>query len=703
MPVRSGSSRQSLRRAYGALQKRQRFESGPFVGMRDSVDPTAGRDGLAKMLRNVYPQQPEFGGAVVHRPGYTSLDDLAGSIQLIYQFTKLDGTEMTLVVAGGSVYQYDWAAGACVLVLAPSPFGLPATYSDVSRWHAVTFNDQVIFSDGHTRPFAWDGTQLGGCTDLSNCPVLYGPMTVHYGKLFGIKAAERSTLVWSEENQPNVGYEAGGYNNAWTLLQTDSNPLERLLGSNEALFVWRARSITAISGEVTENFASTGTREAVSSGIGTTAPDSVFFGGDDGEMIFFADADGRPHYMLQGGSPVPIWEDARNTLARFDPARLDEVEGYWDPLTGHAVFCYALLGETKRSDMLRYHTFTKPQLACIWNGYDIARIGVVENEAGQPRIFHGNTATDTLFGHDAPDGPVVDDDLTTTTEDYNAPIADNSEALTAGANTAYSQSFTATTDGRLYSASWQLYRNAGVLGYAVAKLYAISGVHGTSAVPTGEALATSAIASVSDLSESSYGSFLEFVFPDRYLLTAGENYALVIELISATGGNVFVSEVAFGIHAGNGAAYDSVTEVWTPQTTHDFAFYVKTAVGVVEREVETHPEPYTEFVELNFDRLDVQVRSREAVTPMYAQTLTPNGVSEPAQVGFEDGISLWDDAVWDESVWDYGATIRHGVLGIDAFGTCCGVKLTHSSPGAAFSLLTLSLQGRVIGADVSAR
>jgi len=681
--------------------------------MRDSVDPTAGEAGLAKMLRNVYPVDPQFGGAVLHRPGFFSIDGGAfseGPVQCFHQFTKLNGTELTLAVSFGEIWKYDWTSGSWSYLL--EDVDMTGGYSRSGPWYAVTFNDKVVFSDGYSSPFLADGTEHGGFTNLStplDARAFYGPPVVHYGKLFGILAGERSTMVWSEENSPSTGYESPGYNNSWTLLQTDTNRLVRLLPTNEALIVFRERSITAISGEVNENFSSTGTREAISSNIGTTSPDSVFFGGDDGELIFFTDAEGRPHVMEPLGNPVPIWMDARETLRRLDQRAFSKVIGYWDKSTEHAVFCYRAPGESFASVMLRYHVKGgTPQLACVWDGYDIVAVCPVENSSHEEVILH---AQSTISGsdylvhqHERPGGHIKDDNLTTTVEDSYNPSANNSQVLVSGGYTSMSASFTAATSGRLYEATWRLYRDAQTTGTVRAAIYAIAGSHGTTAVPTGSALATSDLVDVTSFGTSSYGTDIAFRFSgtNQYIFAAGTVYALVIELVSTSGGNVYVSQESGGIHAGN-LAYYTAAGGWATSAAHDFAFSVKTATGQVTHTVEVHPQPHTDLVEMHFYRLDIMVRSRDEVLALYAHTRTAHGVSEAALVDFEDGTALWDEAVWDEDSFGYGEATRHGVLGIDAWGSSCGIVLTQTGLDMAFSLLTLTISGRSMGQDVRAR
>lgn len=403
--------RASTRRRRRIPDRHTRFTLGPFVGMRDSLDPSASRPNLARMLRNCYPQEPQHLARVVGRPGFDQLGAQlggGGDAQFIGQFTKLDGTEYTIAIVGGQFYTLNWGTSTWTEVLtAANLSSASVTLSSTARVYAVTFADNIVFTDGTNTPWAWDGTTNGGITSMTNAPVAFGAPTVYYGKLFFIKATERSTLVWSEENALNTGYEAGGYNNAWTLGQTDADALTRLVGANEALYVFRERSLTAISGEVNANFASTGTREAVSNTIGTRAPASVFF---DGLKLLFVDADGRPHVLQPGGQPVSIWEDFRETLKSMDSTKFDEVEGFWDPTLELATFAYEELFQTERSAQLCYHATGAeiPQAASVFSGYTFTRIGVVKNADGDPRVLHGST-DGYIYQHGVPNGTIWED------------------------------------------------------------------------------------------------------------------------------------------------------------------------------------------------------------------------------------------------------------------------------------------------------
>lgn len=393
-------------------KKRLRYATGPFVGMRDSLDPSASRLELARLLENCYPLDPQFGGSVVGRPGFTLTTGQGGSAgartgQLVYQFTKLDGTENTVRIVGGKFYTYNWGTDVWTETLTSTHFAAATngaiTLSTTARCYAVTFANQMIVNDGVNRPWAWDGTAGGGLTLLNNAPaVCFGPPTVYYAKLFFIKNASRSTFAWSEENKPNVGYEAGGYNNAWQLGQTDQESLFCLLGTNEALYVWRARSTTAIAGAVTPDFSTSGTREGVSETEGTAAPASVFY---HNRRIFFINADGRPQLLTPGGGVTPIWSDYRETINGLDPAQFDDCEGLYIPVLELAAFGVAETGASRRNKLMTFQIGPVPQASGVFSNFDFDRIGVTKNASGEPTVMHLDSGGYAYYHGDPFSGP----------------------------------------------------------------------------------------------------------------------------------------------------------------------------------------------------------------------------------------------------------------------------------------------------------
>jgi len=188
-----------------------------------------------------------------------------------------------------------------------------ALSTSASIIYITEFADGLVFSDGVNDPFHWDGTPNGGITLMGNCPPLYGQPVVYYGRFFGIVAedARRDEIVWSEPNQPNVGYDAGGYNNAWRLIQNNSGPLYALAATNTALYFFRESSIGGVWGSVTSAFATTGTNEAVvDKGSGCKLPQSVIV---VKERVYYMDTAFRPRVIEGFGNPTEsqhphMWE-----------------------------------------------------------------------------------------------------------------------------------------------------------------------------------------------------------------------------------------------------------------------------------------------------------------------------------------------------------------------------------------------------------
>lgn len=185
------------------------------------------------------------------------------------------------------------------------------TLAATGRVFVTPFNGLLVFSDGVNTAFTWDGTAgAGGLVKLTNAPVFYGKPTVYYGKLMGIKNTERDTFVWSEENAANTGYEAGGFNNAWSLTQTGGGALYALLGANEGLYYWRSNHTGIIRGAVTPDFSSAGVHDDVSTSVGVTDPEAVCFAG---ERVWFGDPQGRP-YTIVDGQVIPVWGEVADAF-----------------------------------------------------------------------------------------------------------------------------------------------------------------------------------------------------------------------------------------------------------------------------------------------------------------------------------------------------------------------------------------------------
>lgn len=377
-----------------------------FRGMKDSADPQTADPTYARLIQNCYPLDGGLGARLIGRPGLAQIGaqiGAAGRVQGIYQFTKISGTEYTIVIAGGKFYTYNWTTN---VFTEDAPAA--ATISTTATCYFVTISDVVVISDGVNTPWTWDGT-----TDvvLTACPVLYGQPTIYYAKMFGIKNTERSTVVWCEEADPTTGYEYAGYNNAWTLGQTDQDPLFALLGTNEALYYWRARSIGAIRGAVDADFINSGTREGVSQTVGTSSPDGIAI---DGGNAWFMDTDNRPTGLSIAGGRLNTssWKDVRETLSSWDETKLSKSRACYDPQT-NLVLVGAVADSSTECDRYVAVDADSGDIAGIWLGWTSTAMSTVKNAAGKPTILHGSV-NGYVYQHGTPDGTLWNDALNAT-------------------------------------------------------------------------------------------------------------------------------------------------------------------------------------------------------------------------------------------------------------------------------------------------
>lgn len=392
------------------------YPAGPFRGMYDSLDPVDAKRNYARLLQNCYPLDPTTASAVVGCPGFEQAGSQLGASskrtgQLVHEFTQRTGTTTTVAIVGGQgIYTYNWSTEAWTQVVTVANLTTASvTLSETARCYAVTFTDKLVISDGVNTPFMWDGTSgAGGLTSLTSCPVLYGQPVVYYAKLFGIKNTARSTLVWSEENDPTTGYEATGYVNAWTLAQTNSEGFVGLCPTDEALYCFRARSITKILGAVTPTFSSTGTREAVSEDVGLASPAAVTRTSNGN--IYFTDSLGRPQGIVPGGGLMdpPVWTGVRETVRGVDlsSSAIVTCQSWFDPETRTVSLGYPESGQTSCNASIQVSPLTSETVG-VFRGYSFDRAATVYNAARRRVVMH-LSSDGYAYAHGTEDGSLWD-------------------------------------------------------------------------------------------------------------------------------------------------------------------------------------------------------------------------------------------------------------------------------------------------------
>lgn len=294
-----------------------------FAGMYDSKAKGGEAPGEAPLLINLMPGDVTRPSQVTLRSGLTRLGT-ATTVQLgsgtgatraaqwIGIGLTIGGTARDpLVWCNGELYEIgNLLTGAFVKVvsaanLTTAGITIAGTGTPI---HAVVFNGQIVFSPASSRPFMWNGASgAGGLTSLTNAPLSIGASpAVYYGKLFFVSTT--TEIQWSEENQPNVGYTTGGYNNAWGLTETGTSRLLGLIGTNEGLYYARTDRIGVIRGAVNSTFSTDGVRESVSpsGGVNATTPGPAMIYANG--TLFWFDADYRPWAWRAGTGVVPLWK-----------------------------------------------------------------------------------------------------------------------------------------------------------------------------------------------------------------------------------------------------------------------------------------------------------------------------------------------------------------------------------------------------------
>jgi hypothetical protein len=170
-------------------------------------------------------------------------------------------------------------------------------------------------------------------------------------------------------------------------------------------------------------------------------------------------------------------------------------------------------------------------------------------------------------------------DCTPTTVNYTG--SGGTALLISSTTPAAGQSFTTGGAGNLAVVSFNLRRNSTQTGTVCAKIYAHSGTFGTSSVPTGAALATSASIDISLISNASFNQVnFQFNTGGMVALSGATNYVAVVELTSTGGsGGVTVQTDASPAHAGNGSTYNGST--WAVYATGDLAFAVHVGSKII--------------------------------------------------------------------------------------------------------------------------
>lgn len=378
------------------------FLAGPFRGVRDSPQPGTPAPELAYDARNMYRAVGPQGVGLQQRPGFarmgtvsSSPQDLGTLTQSVLTWTNAAGVNLTTAVVDGTLWTYNWGTDAWTNVVTSANLATASvTLSTTARVALVPFAGKLMVSDGVNTLVTWDGTTgAGGITQIASVGPFYGPPVVYYAQLFGILlndagAGPKKTLVWSEVNDPTLGYDVSPYNNAWDNPGGYTEPIEAVAATNDALYVFRATRTIAITGAVSSDFATAGTRANVSETVGTISPWAVLV---VSQGVLFLDETASLHLARYGAEePVDLWQDAVRATRTTPRTALAGALAVRDAATETLLFGLPVAGATKPSQFLAY-TDTDLQFVGVWSwGQTVDALGPVVDASGISRFAHAN-------------------------------------------------------------------------------------------------------------------------------------------------------------------------------------------------------------------------------------------------------------------------------------------------------------------------
>ena len=302
---------------------RQVLSNGPWKGVRDTIEPFDDTTDLAQDATNIYISDIVNGSGAMARSGFSLLNTGAaiytGKGQCVYTHVALDGTPYPFVVGGGRLYRGNGTLASFTDV---TPAGV--TIDATARVKMVSLGDDLIVNDSVHAP--WIGSNLGGTPitgtyiqyDAANSAWAAHDITVWGGGIVAVLhqvagVPRHSDISWSEPGTPATGWQQLDFDNNWTLEQTGSSPIYAIVGTNVALYYFRANSIGAISGALGPDLQTTSTHDAISFNVGTRYWASVQLFGNH---IYFADITGRPWRVALGSTPEAIWLNLRSQIAK---------------------------------------------------------------------------------------------------------------------------------------------------------------------------------------------------------------------------------------------------------------------------------------------------------------------------------------------------------------------------------------------------
>lgn len=312
-------------------RSRTTISSGPWVGVRTTLDPFDGGPNQLVDAQNYYIPDPQGGSGLYARRGFGILNiqsPYMGRGQGVFCHV-VAGVQYNFIAAGGKILRGNNGLTEFTDVTPPT-ISVSRTNTHI---YFTTFGEKLIISDEVNDPWI--------ASDLTNTPITgtvidyngtgvpnsgdpwaaTGQPVVYSGSLFFIlksvaNVLQPPTFVWSAPGNPAQGYfqddgALNAFDYTWTVEQTNAHPLYGLAATNTALYYFRDYFIGAVAGTPGPDFQGSATNDVVSVNIGCLQSATIH---QYGQTIFFCDALGRPYALQAGSPPIPLWLSLRQIV-----------------------------------------------------------------------------------------------------------------------------------------------------------------------------------------------------------------------------------------------------------------------------------------------------------------------------------------------------------------------------------------------------
>lgn len=388
---------------------REVHPSGPFKGVKATTDPFDDTPDYLIDAVNMYVPDAEAGSGIYALPGQVLMNtsnQLGGANhqgQCIYHET-FSGIDYNFEAVSGKLYRVSADQTTYTDV---TPVGVTIDGSSATRVFMLEFAGTLIVSDGVNRP--WIGTNLAG-TPITGTAIQYDTgnsvwaaqhMTLYSGALvFKVKSVAGvltpARIAWSAPFDPTQGYfntvSGTAVDYTWDVVQTGSNPIYAIYGTNIALLYWRDYSIGALSGAIGPDFKGSATHDAVDLKVGTRSPATIAV---HGNTVFFCDTEGRPQMLPLGNPLVPIWLSMRSWVesSRTDvpqATQLTACAAIYPPLDLYIVTIWSPSPSINLAPNIghMFDVLTGRYVGrfLIGPGINIEAIGVLKDQNGEPSL-----------------------------------------------------------------------------------------------------------------------------------------------------------------------------------------------------------------------------------------------------------------------------------------------------------------------------